>query len=84
MERQWMTLDQIKEEYASNDYNPELLLQHLLHHVEASSARVPEKIRKVESGFRGFFLRKEARAYRQGWNECRAVMIAASDALKGE
>ena len=41
MERQWLTLDQIKAEYASNDYNPELLLQHLLHHVEASSASVP-------------------------------------------
>ena len=41
MERQWMTLDQIKAEYASNDYNPELLLQHLLHHVEASPASVP-------------------------------------------
>ena len=42
MERLWMTLDQIKAEYASNDYNPELLLQHLLHHVEASPASVPE------------------------------------------
>ena len=42
MERQWMTLDQIKVEYASNDYSPELLLQHLLHHVEASPASVPE------------------------------------------
>ena len=42
MERQWLTLDQIKAEYASNDYNPELLLQHLLHHVEARSASVPE------------------------------------------
>lgn len=42
MERQWMTLDQIKVEYASNDYNPELLLQHLLHHVEASPASAPE------------------------------------------
>lgn len=42
MQRQWMTLDQIKEEYESNDYNPELLLQHLLHHVEASPASVPE------------------------------------------
>ena len=42
MERQWLTLDQIKAEYASNDYNPELLLQHLLHHVEASPASVPE------------------------------------------
>lgn len=41
MERQWMTLDQIKVEYASNDYNPELLLQHLLRHVEASPASVP-------------------------------------------
>ena len=42
MERLWMTLDQIKVEYASNDYNPELLLQHLLHHVEASPASAPE------------------------------------------
>ena len=42
MERLWMTLDQIKSEYASNDYNPELLLQHLLHHVEASPASAPE------------------------------------------
>ena len=42
MERQWLTLDQIKAEYTSNDYNPELLLQHLLHHVEASPASVPE------------------------------------------
>ena len=42
MERQRLTLDQIKAEYASNDYNPELLLQHLLHHVEASPASVPE------------------------------------------
>ena len=42
MERKWMTLDQIKAEYASNDYNPELLLQHLLHHVESSPASVPE------------------------------------------
>ena len=41
MERLWMTLDQIKVEYASNDYNPELLLQHLLHHVEASPASAP-------------------------------------------
>ena len=41
MERQWMTLDQIKVEYTSNDYNPELLLQHLLRHVEASPASVP-------------------------------------------
>ena len=41
MERKWMTLDQIKAEYASNDYNPELLLQHLLHHVEASPASAP-------------------------------------------
>ena len=42
MERQWLNLDQIKAEYASNDYNPELLLQHLLPHVEASPASVPE------------------------------------------
>ena len=42
MERKWLTLDQIKAEYASNDYNPELLLQHLLHHAEASPASVPE------------------------------------------
>lgn len=42
MERQWLTLDQIKAEYASNDYNPEMLLQHLLHHVEASPASAPE------------------------------------------
>ena len=42
MERLWMTLDQIKAEYASNDYNPELLLQHLLHHVKASPASAPE------------------------------------------
>ena len=42
MERQWLTLDQIKAEYASNDYNPELLLQHLLHHAEASPASAPE------------------------------------------
>ena len=42
MERLWMTLDQIKAEYASNDYNPELLLQHLLHHVEASPASAQE------------------------------------------
>ena len=42
MERLWMTLDQIKSEYASKDYNPELLLQHLLHHVEASPASAPE------------------------------------------
>ena len=41
MERKWLTLDQIKAEYASNDYNPELLLQHLLHHAEASPASVP-------------------------------------------
>ena len=50
MERLWMTLDQIKAAYASNDYNPELLLQHLLHHVEASPASAPEgwKIVPVE------------------------------------
>ena len=42
MERQWLTLDQIKAEYVSNYYNPEMLLQHLLHHVEASPASAPE------------------------------------------
>ncbi len=48
----------------------------------SSPASVPEKIKKVESGFRGLFL-KEAQAYKHGWNECRAAMIAAIDALKG-
>ena len=38
---------------------------------------VPEKIKRVESGFKGMFLR-EAQAYKQGWNECRAAMIAAA------
>lgn len=38
---------------------------------------VPEKIKRVESGFKGMFLRK-AQAYKQGWNECRAAMLAAS------
>ena len=54
MERQWMTLDQIKVEYASNDYNPELLLQHLLHHVEASPASVPADVPYYKVADRGF------------------------------
>lgn len=37
---------------------------------------VPEKIKRVGSGFKGMFLR-EAQAYKQGWNECRAAMLAA-------
>ena len=50
MERQWLTLDQIKAEYASNDYNPELLLQHLLHHVEASPASVQDGSGRADDG----------------------------------
>lgn len=42
---------------------------------------VPEKIKRVESGFKGMFLR-EAQAYKQGWNECRAAMIAAAPETK--
>ena len=42
---------------------------------------VPEKIKRVESGFKGMFLR-EAQAYKQGWNECRAAMIAAAREAK--
>ena len=42
---------------------------------------VPKKIRRVESGFKGMFLR-EAQAYKQGWNECRAAMIAAAREAK--
>ena len=57
MERLWMTLDQIKAEYASNDYNPELLLQHLLHHVEASPASVlggwVEWMQNIDSAMKG-------------------------------
>lgn len=51
MERQWMTLDQIKVEYASNDYNPELLLQNLLRHVEASPASVPADAARFNDGW---------------------------------
>lgn len=42
---------------------------------------VPEKITSVESGFKGMFLR-EAKAYKQGWNECRAAMLAAAPEAK--
>lgn len=42
---------------------------------------VPKKIKRVESGFKGMFLR-EAQAYKQGWNECRAAMIAAAREAK--
>lgn len=51
MERQWMALDQIKVEYASNDYNPELLLQHLLRHVEASPASAPADAARFNDGW---------------------------------
>ena len=53
MERQWMALDQIKVEYASNDYNPELLLQHLLRHVEASPASAPADAARFNAELRG-------------------------------
>ena len=45
------------------------------------SALVPERIRKVESGFKGFFI-KEAKAYKQGWNDCRAAMLATISKVK--
>ena len=38
---------------------------------------IPDRIRKVESGFKGLFI-KEAKAYKQGWNDCRAAMLAAT------
>ena len=38
---------------------------------------VPKKIGRVESGFKGMFLR-EAQAYKRGWNECRGAMLAAA------
>ena len=38
---------------------------------------IPDRIRKVESGFKGLFI-KEAKAYKQGWNDCRAAMLAAA------
>ena len=40
-------------------------------------AFIPDRIRKVESGFKGLFI-KEAKAYKQGWNDCRAAMLAAA------
>lgn len=40
-------------------------------------AFIPARIRKVESGFKGLFI-KEAKAYKQGWNDCRAVMLASA------
>lgn len=42
---------------------------------------VPEKLKHVESGFKGMFLR-EAQAYKRGWNECRAAMLAAAPEAK--
>ena len=38
---------------------------------------IPDRIRKVESGFKGLCI-KEAKAYKQGWNDCRAAMLAAA------
>ena len=38
---------------------------------------IPDRIRKVESGFKGLFI-KEAKVYKQGWNDCRAAMLAAA------
>ena len=38
---------------------------------------IPDRIRKVESGFKGLFI-KEAKAYKQGWNDCRAAMLASA------
>ena len=38
---------------------------------------IPDRIRKVESGFKGLFI-KEAKAYKQGWNDCRAAMLSAA------
>ena len=38
---------------------------------------IPDRIRKVESGFKGLFI-KEAKAYKQGWNDCRAAMLFAA------
>ena len=38
---------------------------------------IPKKIGRVESGFKGMFLR-EAQAYKRGWNECRGAMLAAA------
>ena len=37
--KEWMSLDQIRSEYASNEYNAELLLTHLLHWAEAARPR---------------------------------------------
>lgn len=36
--------------------------------------QLPEKIKSVPPGFKGFFA-KEAQAYKQGWNECRGAML---------
>lgn len=47
---------------------------------QAPEGMVPKRIEKVESGFRGMFL-KEAQAYKRGWNECRAAMLAAAEKL---
>ena len=38
---------------------------------------IPDRIRKVESGFKGLFI-KEAKAYKQGWNDCRAAMLVSA------
>lgn len=38
---------------------------------------VPEKIKKIEPGFKGMFA-KEAQAYKRGWNECRGAMLNAA------
>ena len=36
--------------------------------------QVPEKLKSMEPGFKGLF-KKEAQAYKQGWNECRGAML---------
>ena len=38
------------------------------------SRQVPEKLKSVAPGFKGLF-KKEAQAYKQGWNECRGAML---------
>ena len=38
---------------------------------------IPDRIRKVESGFKGLCIKK-AKAYKQGWNDCRAAMLSSA------
>ena len=40
-------------------------------------AFIPDRIRKVESGFKGLCIKK-AKGYKQGWNDCRAAMLSAA------